>query len=1079
MRSRSRLLLTALAYWASHVTGYFFLSQVERISPVWPASGVGLALLLLAPRERFRVTLGVLSVVTLLSNLLLCGSLRLSLGFLLANTLELWGGTLVLRGRPAEPPPSFARVREVVRLLLVASLVTIGPALLGAASTSLVSGAPFSKTVLTWWISDGLGILLLTPLVMSFARPEPSYRQMRVIEALAFALAWALAAWIAFLGTLPLGPIVPQPYMLLPLLTWSALRLGMRGVTAALVAVASVAIGTAVTGGNAFGWGLEAFVDRLLTTQVYVAVASVSSLFLAASTAEAKLLERSAGEDETRRRDAEAEARSHAESLQRALEAARMGTWDWEIASGRVLWSPGVDKLFGLGPGQFAGTFAAYVELVHAEDSAKLQAAIDAALKGGVDEYVVEHRVRWPDGSLHWLEGKGSVHRDSAGTPLRLTGTVVEITARKRAEEELLASEQRLQNFIRHTPAAVAMFDNDMRYLYVAERWLHDYHLDGQNVIGRSHYEVFPDIPERWKVVHQRALAGSIERCDEDPFERTDGSTEWLQWEVRPWRKAGGEIGGVIMFTHVITERKRAEEAQRRNEARFRTVVEHASDMIVVLNRRGEILFQSPSSMRVLGRTPEELVGKSALDYTHPDDLPLAGQALADATQDSPIGVKLRLRHADGAYRLIECMGRAVPDEGPDGYIVINCRDITQSHELQEKLRQTQKLEALGTLAGGIAHDFNNILGAMLAFTELARLENPDNAALHAHLREVTQAGKRATNLVRQILSFSRQQPHERTPMSLAPVIREVLHMLRSTLPATIEIDARLPESLPLVSVDATQMHQVVMNICSNAAQAMQGRGRLSISLDVCSVEDAASSPHPKLGPGRYLCLVIDDTGHGMDASTLSRVFEPFFTTKGPGAGTGLGLAVAHGIVNEHDGAIGVTSSPGRGTRVMIHLPVVRGSAPPQERRSSVLPAAGRGERILFVDDEHALCVAARLILARAGYDPVVCRDSEEAWQRVCSEPDGFALVVSDLSMPGMTGIDLASKIHDIRPSLPILLCSGHADGLTSDDLSDVGVRDLLEKPFDNQLFTSTIARILDETRLAPPASHAAQPLSP
>jgi PAS domain S-box-containing protein len=1078
MRPRLRLALIGLAYWASHLTGYFFLSHVERISPVWPASGVGLAILLLSPREDLRRVLGLLGGVTLLSNWLLLRSLSVSAGFSLANLLELGLGALILRGAPQQPA-SFASVRDVLRLTFVAAAVTGAAALIGAGTSSLAYGAPFGRTYVTWWISDGLGILLLTPLFVSFARPVALLRQMRVVEAIAFALAWAFAASVAFLGTVPLGPLLPQPYMLLPLLTWSALRLGTRGATAALAALGAVAIGSAVTGSNAFDWGLDEFVDRLLTTQVFVAIAAVMSLLLAASATEAKLLERSARADAERRRAAEAEARSHAESLHRALEAAHMGTWEWDIASGRVRWSLGVERLFGLEPGRFAGTYEAYLELIHPEDRATMLTSIEAALAGKLDEFLVDHRVYWPDGSLHWLEGKGSVHRDGAGKPLRMTGTVVEISARKRVEEELSASEERLRNFVRHTPAAVAMFDNDMRYLYVADRWLSDYHLDGQNVLGRSHYEVFPDVPERWRAIHQSALAGTVERCDEDRFERADGSTDWLQWEVRPWRKAGGEIGGIIMFTHLITERKRAEEAQRRNEARFRTVIENASDMIVVLDRRGEILFQSPSSNRLLGRTPDELVGRNALEFTHPDDLPLAEQALARAAGplDLPLTVKLRLRHADGSYRLMECVGREVPGEGPGGYIVINCRDITESTELQEKLRQTQKLEALGTLAGGIAHDFNNILGAMLAFTELARLDNPDNPPLNEHLREVTHAGKRATDLVRQILSFSRQQPHERKPMSLAPVIQEVLRMLRSTLPTTLEIDARLPETLPHVSVDATQMHQVVMNICTNAAQAMRGRGRLLLSLEVCEVEPGAPSPHPKLGPGAYLRLTIDDTGHGMDSVTLSRAFEPFFTTKGPGAGTGLGLAVAHGIVNEHDGAIGVASTPGLGTTVTIHLPIVRGSTPAPKRRVSEAPAAGHGERILFVDDEQTLCTAARLILSRAGYDPVVCRDSEEAWQRVKSEPDGFDLVVSDLTMPGMTGLDLAAKIHDIRPGLPIVLCSGHADGLTLQGLHDVGVRELIEKPFDYKVFTRTVAKIMEEGGAAR-ASIASRPLT-
>jgi PAS domain S-box-containing protein len=924
-----RLALIAVVYWGSHALGLFFLSRVEGISPVWPASGVALAALLVSRQDDRKAVFAVLALVTFLSNLSLCGSVRLSLGFTAANGLEWLLGALFLSS-DSERPVSFGRVRDVLRLALAGTLITAISAVVGAATASLENGAPFSKTFCTWWIADGLGLLLVTPLIVSFSQPEPARRQIRWLEGLVLAIAWAGAAWVAFHPQVPLGPLVPQPYMLLPLLAWTALRLGGRGVTLALVALGAVAIASTLSHSSAFSWGLPESVDRLLTTQIYVAIAAVMSLLLAARTSEMKLLEHAARNGEARCVRAEAEARSYAESLRVALDAAGMGTWEWDPSTHRVRWSDRVEHLFGMSAGSFDGTDGAYLAAIHPEDRAGLVQALERALSGETSDYRIEHRVVWPDGGVHWLEGRGSVHRDEHGTATRMTGTVVDVTAR------------------------------------------------------------------------------------------------------------------------------------RRQEARFRTLIENASDLIVVLNREGIIRFQSPSSLRVLGYTPQELVGRNALEFTHPDDIGAALAALAKSDEPGlvPTTVKLRLRHQDGSYHLMDCVGRSVPEEAVDGYIVINMRDITESTALQEKLRQTQRLEALGTLAGGIAHDFNNILGAMLAFTELARLENPENQPLGEYLREVMHAGMRATNLVRQILSFSRQQPNERKPISLTTVVSEALTLLRPTLPSTLVIEAHLPASLPYVLADATQMHQVVMNICTNAAQAMHGRGTLVLRLDALELTKNTSVPHPRLAPGKYLCLSITDTGHGMDAATLERVFEPFFTTKGPGAGTGLGLAVAHGIVNEHDGAIALSSAQGRGTTVMIHLPVAdRNTAVPERRVSE--PPVGGGERILFVDDEQALCTAAGAILERAGYRAVVYRDSEQAWRHLQREPESFALVVSDLTMPGMTGLDLASRVHDMRPELPILLTSGHAGGLTEQHLHELGISELLEKPFDYQVFTRTVARIV------------------
>ncbi|HKP60814.1 MAG TPA: PAS domain S-box protein [Polyangiales bacterium] len=644
---------------------------------------------------------------------------------------------------------------------------------------------------------------------------------------------------------------------------------------------------------------------------------------------------------------------SLADKLLLAIDSARVGTWEWEIASARVIWSEHVERMFGLAPRSFGGTFEHYQSLVHPDDLPSMLDAIKLSFGSVSNAYEIEHRVCWPDGSIHWIEGRGSLHRDADGKPLRMTGTVVDITARKQAEAELRsanqalhASEAVLRQFIKHSPAAVAMFDTEMRYLHVAERWLTDYRLEGRDIIGKSHYEIFPDLPEEWKEVHRRVLSGSIERCDEAMFPRTDGKVDWLQWEVRPWRKAGGEIGGLIMFTQMITERKRVEAEVR---------------------------------------------------------------------------------------------------------------------ALQEQKRQAQKLEALGTLAGGIAHDFNNILGAIVAFTEAAKFDRADDPGLHEHLDQVLKASSRATELVRQILSFSRQQPQERKPTQLARVVAEALALLRATLPSTIEIAQELASDLPDTLVDAGQMHQVIMNLATNAAHAMRGRGQLRVTLDRFALAPGAAGPHPELRPGEYLRLVTSDTGHGMDEVTRHRIFDPFFTTKPTGEGTGLGLAVVHGIVSEYGGVITVSSEPGKGASFEIYLPALQASEGAQ-RAAPQPEASAAGKRVLFVDDEQVLCRAAHLMLKRAGYVPITCVSSEEAWKAFERDPDALAAVVTDLTMPGMTGIELASKITALRPKLPVILASGHLDPRTASLTARAGVRQVIEKPFDYLQLASALADALRES---------------
>lgn len=384
-----------------------------------------------------------------------------------------------------------------------------------------------------------------------------------------------------------------------------------------------------------------------------------------------------------------------------------------------------------------------------------------------------------------------------------------------------------------------------------------------------------------------------------------------------------------------------------------------------------------------------------------------------------------------------------------------------EQQQLESQLRHTQKLEALGTLAGGIAHDFNNILGAIISFTELARMDHPRDAELQENLGEVLKASNRAVGLVRQILAFSRRQQQERKAIALVPVVREVLQLMRSTLPVTIEIHADLPDHLPPLLADSTQIHQVLMNLCTNAGHAMRGqKGRLTVS-----VERANEMPEPlrSQSPGGFLCLTVSDTGHGMNAATLARIFDPFFTTKGPGEGTGLGLAVVHGIIQEHGGDIAVESEPGKGTTFRVLLPVADTQVLFQLPESGGAPV-GQGQRVLFVDDEVALAEGARRLLGRQGFQVVAVSRPEEALALFERAPDSFCSVLTDLTMPTMTGVELAQRLLRLRPGLTVFIMTGHAGELTVEAARAQGIADLILKPLDYL----ALARKLAESCVAP-----------
>ena len=373
-----------------------------------------------------------------------------------------------------------------------------------------------------------------------------------------------------------------------------------------------------------------------------------------------------------------------------------------------------------------------------------------------------------------------------------------------------------------------------------------------------------------------------------------------------------------------------------------------------------------------------------------------------------------------------------------------------RTQALQESERQMQqvlKLQAIGTLAGGIAHDFNNILFPIIGYTELALDDLPKESSTCKSLQEVLKAANRAKELVQQILTFSRQNGRERKPIRVAAIIREALKLLRASIPKTIDIRAQIDDAEGWVMGDPTQIHQVIMNLGTNAYHAMQETGgRIEITLDSVQVDYEETVKRVGIQMGPHLHLVVKDEGVGMDASVLERIFEPYYTTKEPGKGTGLGLSVIHGIVKNHGGFITVESTPGRGSRFHVYLPEIGevDEELPSEAGVSMPPGEGR---ILLVDDEEQIAAMEKQILEKLGYQVTACSGSAEALSIFCARPDHFDLVITDMTMPHMTGDALAQKLREIRPGLPVILCTGYSEMITEEKAVTMGIRKFVLKP--------------------------------
>jgi two-component system cell cycle sensor histidine kinase/response regulator CckA len=628
----------------------------------------------------------------------------------------------------------------------------------------------------------------------------------------------------------------------------------------------------------------------------------------------------------------------------------------------------------------------------------------------------------------------------------------------RRAESELWEREEQLRLYAEHSPAAIAMFDREMTYLVVSRRWMETYSLGDQSIIGRSHYDVFPEIPPRWREVHRRCLAGAVEKCEEEPFARANGTTDWIHWEIRPWRQADGSIGGIIIFSEDITERKRALAARQATDERYRTLFENAPDGIVIADPQSYYIDANPSICRMLGYSREEIIGLHASDIVAAAEIPHIAPALLVISATSTYHREWQFRRKDGSVFPAEVTVTVMPDGNLLGMI----RDVTERRTLEEQYRQAQKMEAIGRLAGGLAHDFNNLLTVILGYCGLLVTDStPDDPRLAAIL-EIQTAGAQASELTRQLLAFSRKQIIEPALLDLNRITLDLQAMLGRLIGETIKVVLRPEPGLALVRADRGQIEQIVMNLAVNARDAMPDGGTLTIETANVDLDEHYATMHAGVTPGPYVRLTVTDTGTGMTPEVQARVFEPFFTTKEPGKGTGLGMATVYGIAIRSGGSVGIYSEVGKGTAFKVYFPRVDAveadiAAPAV---APVVRPAGGTQTILVVEDEDGVRVLARKLLERQGYTVLVAANVTEALQ-VFEENPAIDLLLTDVVMPGASGPELTRQLIEQRPALKVIYMSGYTeDAIVKHGVLEPGIA-FLNKPFTSQTLGQKIHDVL------------------
>jgi len=516
-----------------------------------------------------------------------------------------------------------------------------------------------------------------------------------------------------------------------------------------------------------------------------------------------------------------------------------------------------------------------------------------------------------------------------------------------------------------------------------------------------------------------------------------------------------------------IQEHEQAQEALQESKERFRELAELLPETIFEMDINGNLTFVNRKAFDHFGYTQQDFdQGLKGLELFHPDDRSIAMKNTKKIMSGENIGLNeyTAMKKDKSTFPALIHSTAICRDEKPvglRGFII----DITETKRLEAQLQHAHKMEAIGTLTGGIAHDFNNILGIIIGNTELALDDVPEWNPAHFNLEEIKIAGLRAKDIVRQLLGFAHKTDQKLIPIKLVPVIRDSLKFLRATLPTSVTFRQNIQVSADTVLANSTQIHQIMLNLYTNAAHAMEETGgTLEISMQNLVLDNNSADIYPDLSPGYYVVMKVSDTGQGISPEIKDRIFDPYFTTKEMGKGSGMGLSVVHGILQSHQGAISVDSEPGKGTTFTVFFPVIEEEAVIESKSVDKFPTGN--ERILFIDDEKSIVNMAQKMLERLGYQVETKKNPVDALELFHSKPDWFDLVVTDMTMPYMTGDKLVEQILNISPDMPTILCTGFSEKISEEKAQALGIKAFVLKPLVKRDFAVTVRKVLDENRI-------------
>ena len=771
-------------------------------------------------------------------------------------------------------------------------------------------------------------------------------------------------------------------------------------------------------------------------------------------------------EDITEKVQVEHALRDKDQQLVLAQSAARLGLWDRDLRTGIAVTSGHYAGLHGLAPDSARFTLEEWLAMIHPDDRERIQTDLQECIER-THTWDEEFRVVWPDGSVHWLLGKGQVFLDDSGRPVRLAGASLDITDRKRVDEALRESEERFRRVFEEGPIGLALVGRDFRFLKVNRALCQMVAYSEEALLQMS----FPEITHPDDLNADVGLAERLFRREipffklQKRYVRKDGEILWANLTASVIHDHDGQPRYGLAMIEDITDVKRVEQelvlsqALRESEAKYHRIVETMTEGVWVLDHDGRTSFVNHQMAAMLGYRVEEILGRHVLDFKDEEARPIALEKLERRRQGITEQYDSTFQTKDGR-RLTVLISTCPLWDGEGRYSgslgIIT--DITERSRLEERLHQVHKMEAIGRLAGGVAHDFNNLLTVINGQSDLLLGNLNASDRIFAQLAEIRSAGQRAQELTSQMLAFSRSGIRATEVLSLQTVVEDVGKMLRRMIGEDIELVTDFEPGLGQVKADRTEITQILLNLAVNARDAMPGGGILTFTTRNVELDERQARNHPGAHSGAYVVLTVVDTGIGMDAETQRHLFEPFFTTKQAGKGTGLGLATVYGIVSQRGGWIQVKSKPRGGTTFQVYLPRVDDAAPETSEHPEPGTQELRGtETVLVVEDQPDVRKLTCTILREFGYQILEASHGEAALRLAATHEGPLDLVLTDVIMPGMQGPELAKRLQTIRRT-PILFMSGYSGSMEGRHDSELAY---IHKPFTPNTLARKVREVL------------------